>query len=147
MPNRLKSSPKQNGPPERGRPDSPMRCLHQQLAEDEGKDQLVLVVNLPDSEHALAFMRAAEEVELMLDNTTARVVNLSEYVEGEPPPPGSDIPGAAGWFLVGVIHGPQRSQIPVADQEAVKEDFFEECISILESHGLIEDRPSAWAVS
>jgi hypothetical protein len=121
--------------------------MHQHLAEDEGKDQLVIVVTLPDSAHALGFMRAAEEVELMLEDTTARVINLAEYVEGEPPPSGSDTPGAEGWHLVGVIHGPQRNQIPEAQQEEVKENFFEECISILESHGLIEERPSEWAVS
>ena len=129
------------------RPDVSIRCAHQQLAEDEGKDQLVLVVTLPDSAHALAFMRAAEELELMLEDTAVRMLNLAEYVEGEPPPPGSDTPGAAGWHLVGVIHGPQRGQIPEIQQQAVKENFFGDCISILESHGLIEERPSAWAVS
>lgn len=129
------------------RPDWSIPCTHQELAEDEGKDQLVLVVTLPDSAHALAFMRAAEELELMLEDTTVRMLNLAEYVEGEPPPPGSDIPGAAGWHLVGVIRGPERSQIPEAQQEAVKEEFFGDCVSILESHGLVEERPSQWAVS
>lgn len=129
------------------RPDASIRCTHQQLAEDEGKDQLVLVVTLPDPEHALGFMRAAEELELMLEDTSVRMINVAEYIEGEPPPPGSDVPGAEGWHLVGVIRGPQRCQIPEARQETVKESFFADCISILESHGLIEERPSAWAVS
>ncbi len=128
------------------RPDLSIQCAHQDLLEDAGKDQLVLVVTLPGSEHALAFMRAAEELELMLEDTTVTMLNLAQYVEGEPPPPGSDIPGAMGWHLVGVIRGPQRDQIPETEQEAVKEDFFGDCVSILESHGLIEERPSKWAV-
>ena len=56
----------------------------------------------------------------MLEDTTVTMLHLAEYVEGEPPPPGSDIPGAAGWNLVGVIRGPHRGQIPEAKQEAVK---------------------------
>lgn len=116
-------------------------CACQGLAEDEGKDHLVLVVTLPDSASALAYMRAAEEIELMLENTSAIMVNMAEYKEGEPPPPDSDTPGAAGWYLVGVVRGPRRNQVPEGQHEAVKLNFFGECISILESYGLVEEPP------
>lgn len=117
---------------------NPVACFHEQLAEDEGKDQLVLVCTLPTQANALAFVRAAEEIELMLENTTARIISFAEYVAGQPPPSGSETPGGE-WYLVGVVRGPLRDQIPEGQHEAVKLNFFGEVISILESYGLIEE--------
>lgn len=115
----------------------PVACPCQALAEDAGKDQLVLVCALPTQANALAFVRAAEEIELMLENTVANIISFAEYVKGEPPPSGSETPGDA-WYLVGVIRGPRRDQIPEGQQDAVKLNFFGECVAILESFGLVE---------
>lgn len=126
------------------RPDEKIACLCQHLVEDEGKNWLSMVLNLPDSASALAYVRAAEEIELMVENTSAVMINLKEYVAGEPPPElHGEIDHEKGLFLIGVIRGPRRDQIPEEQRDAVKATFFGECVSILESYGLVEERAEA----
>jgi hypothetical protein len=121
-------------------------CGCQQLAEDSGKDWLAIVVSLPDSPHALAFMKAAGVIEASLENTTVRVVSFAKYRDGEPPPPGSDVAGGP-WYLAGAINGPERCQIPEEQREEIKEAWFRDVIAILESHGLEEEKLPAWALN
>jgi hypothetical protein len=110
-----------------------MHRVYQALIDDLAEGHLPLVLSLPDSAHALAFARATEELELMLDGTEAIIVSVAEYVQGEPPPPDSETPGGP-WLLAGLIRGPLRKDAPDPEK------WFGECREILESHGLQEER-------
>lgn len=113
----------------------------QRIADDAGRDHLVIVVTLPDDAHGTAFVRAAEEIELSLENTSCVIIDMADVEPGEPPPPLGDQPGAKRQYLVGVVRGPMRSQVPDGDREAVKTNFFGIVVGILADHGLTEDPP------
>jgi len=102
-------------------------------------DRLMAVVSLTTQDEALKFMRAAEEIELSLEGTSARIVNTSDYVEGEGPVANENPEGGA-WTMIGVIAGPDAKDVPANRRDAVLANWSGEIISILESYGLIEER-------
>jgi hypothetical protein len=100
-----------------------------------GDERMMAVIELPTSADAIRFMRASEEIELSLEGTSVRIVNTAEYVKGEPPP-ANESPEAGHWHMVGVISGPEASDVPNERRDAALANWREEILSILEGYGL-----------
>lgn len=113
----------------------------QTLAEESGKDRLVIVVTLPDGDTAIKFQRAAMEIDDYLENTRSIIVALAEAGNGEGVPPemrAVTVLPTKDVTLVGVIHGPERNQIPDGLEEATKTNWFGTVVGILADYGLTE---------
>jgi hypothetical protein len=108
------------------------------MSEREASDYITMVVTLPTEEEARQFMRASEEIELMLEGSVVQMINFADYVEGEGPP-ASEVPTGA-WCLLGVIHGPQAKDLPDSDKEAMDTAWAQSVNAILESHDLVADK-------
>jgi hypothetical protein len=97
------------------------------------------IVTLSTSDESIRFMRASEEIELMLENTTVRIVNTADYITGEPPP-ANESPEAGKWQMFGVITGPTAEDVPENKRAFVLANWSNEIVAILESYGLIEEK-------
>jgi len=92
---------------------------------------------------AMKFVRASEDIELMLPDTKVQMYNFADYVKGDPPPPRPDGNHAMNehWdLLVGIITGPRTKDLPDMGLNAKDTDWARSVIEILEFYGLKEQQ-------
>lgn len=114
--------------------------MGQRIKEDkyDGEIYIHMSFKLTTDNEAMSFLRASEEIELMVPDTEVKMINLADYEEGEPPPPtpGNGKNLSEHWELIGVIRGPMAKNMTDAHKAPLETKWAKQIISILESYGL-----------
>jgi hypothetical protein len=119
-------------------------CAHD--VGDTCPEYLSVLVTFANDRERVEFQKATWELE-GLGSTVATLMDLADYRVGEPPPVTSEAGGKAPWYVVGVVLGPYRKDIPDGNKPAHETEWAGEVFDILEGHGLRVEDESTEVVS